>query len=265
MSSSRQVDVDGGSCGIGPGHPLDSRYCQSWLGWLSRWSVADAVWVVSDTGLRWSGVTMETSVILKSVEVDSDTITPDPRALLVKEYGDRSIGFHTSGFLVAVGDVLDTSSHGLRLRGSLSIIIQASSAGRGGGVVGSSGFGWSEMELDELSNLGSLLRLFSGRDSEGGGVLGDDVPGSKPGLKGVFQGSLNPADESTVPFSSEGKYGGKKSWGSLVLGRGSRVKSASNSSSEDGEDIGKNLGDEFLHPGVANPVSSDGRGGQTQS
>ena len=258
MSSSRQADVDGGSCGIGPGHPLDSRYDQSWFDRFPCGSVADAVWIVDDAVLGWSGVGMEASVALKAVEVDSDAVAPDPRMLLIKGYDDGSVGVHTSGFLVAVGDVLDTSSHGLRLRGSLSIIIQASSAGKGGDVVGSSGFGWSEMELDELSNLGSLLRLFSGRDSKGGSVLGDDVPGSKPGLKGVFQGSLNPADESTVPFSSEGKYGGKKSWGSLVLGRGSRVKSTSNSSSEDGEDIGKTLGDEFLHPGMANPASSDG-------
>ena len=244
---------------------MDSKSGQSWFGWFPFGSVADAVWIVDDSALRWSGVAVEASIALKSVEVDSDAFSPDPSMLLVKGYDDSAVGVHTGGFLIAVGDVLDTSSHGLKLRGSLSIIIQASSAGKGGGVVGSSGLGWSEMELDELSNLGSLLRLFSGRDSEGGGVLGDDVPGSKPGLKGVFQGSLNPADESMVSFSSEGKYGGKRSWGSLVLGRGSRVKSTSYSSSEDGEDIGKNLGDEFLHPGMDNPVSSDGRRGQTQS
>jgi len=244
---------------------LDSRYDQSWFDRFPCGSVADAVWIVDDAVLGWSGVAVEASVALKSVEVDSDAVTPDPSVPLVEGYDDSAVGVHMGGFLVAVGDVLDTSSHGLKLRGSLSIIIQASSAGKGGGVVGSSGLGLPGMELDELSNLGSLLRLFSGRDSKGGSVLGDDVPGSKPGLEGVFQGSFNPTDESTVSFSLEGKYGGKKSWGSLVLGRGSRVKSTSNSSSEDGEDIGKNLGDEFLHPGMANPVSSDGRGGQTQS
>jgi hypothetical protein len=204
---------------------LDGKSGQSLFGGSSCGSVAEAVWIVNDAAFGWSGVAVEASIALESVEVDSDAVTPDPSMLLVKGYDDSPIGFHTSGFLVAVGDVLDTSSHGLRLRGSLSTIIHASSAGRGSGVAGSFGLGLSGVELDGLSNLGSLLRLFSGRDSEGGSVLGDDVSGSKSGLKGVFQGSLNPTDESTVPFSSEGKYGGKKSWAawSWAGAPGSRV------------------------------------------
>ncbi|CAM6054435.1 unnamed protein product, partial [Sphagnum tenellum] len=45
---------------------------------------------------------------------------------------------------------------------------------------------------------------------------------------------------------------------------GSRVESTSDSSSEEGEDVSKNLGDEFLHPGLTDSVSSEGRRGQTQ-
>jgi hypothetical protein len=151
--------------------------------------------------------------------------------------------------------------HHLAAGDGVSVIVREGAASIGSGDVGSSRLRSSEArdgvkpdEANKSPSLGSLLTLISGQQSRG-----DMFGGKGLGPKGVFQGCLNPADESVISLHSDGRCGRKRIRDSSVLGRGSIVESTSESLSADG----KNVGNKFLQLGTTDSTFNDGRGGQS--